>query len=168
MDHVRTNPELGVMAHTCNPSTQEAEMGESPRSSRLAWITQQVPVQADPVSRNSHRQTERTKRAGEIVCLVKGMLLITRTLVQAPQATKNARYVGAHLFPRTGEQRQVGPCGPLVVSHACSGQWETLSQNKVNSFSGTYDLHAGSPAHSHTPTPHTHTKTKLKCELFLF
>lgn len=157
MDHVRTNPELGVMAHTCNPSTQEAEMGESPRSLRLAWITHQVPGQADPVSRNSHRQTERTKRAGEIVCLVKGMLLITRTLVQASQATKKCQECGCTLAPQfwgaeTRESLWLSggqPCLLRPVRNPASETKGMVSQELVASTQ--VHLHT----HIHLPLIHT-------------
>jgi hypothetical protein len=41
----------GMMAHASNPSTQEAEVGES-LSLRLAWFTRRVPGQPE-----IHRET---------------------------------------------------------------------------------------------------------------
>lgn len=56
---------LAVVVHTFNPSTREAEAG-GPLSSRLAWSTDQVPVQpglhrGNPVLKTQTKQSPKNK-----------------------------------------------------------------------------------------------------------
>ena len=68
------------MTHTLNPSTQEAEDGESP-SSRPAWSTEQVPV-ARATQRNSLLKSKPTNKQSSYLVAKDQALFLDFTVVR--------------------------------------------------------------------------------------